>query len=177
MIYNIIDFETVLEHNPNHFLARAALTEVTHFIASSAHLGSHDLGPNPIDEMVKTVDFGFPHYDGDALEIASVSDSSDCNHVGNGVQCRFYNRDGCGRGSGCVFSHAPDEKSVRDELWVFAFGITLRAFVLIELLSFFFFFFFFFFWQWEERVHLFLARSMQIRRRQMHLLSFQSGPP
>jgi len=143
MIYNIIDFETVLEHNPNHFLARAALTEVTHFIASSAHLGSHDLGPNPIDEMVKTVDFGFPHYDGDALEIASVSDSSDCNHVGNGVQCRFYNRDGCGRGSGCVFSHAPDEKSVRDELWVFAFGITLRAFVLIELLSFFFFFFFF----------------------------------
>lgn len=111
-----IDFETVLEHDSSHFRARAALTEVNHFIASSSQLGSHDLGPNPVDEMVKSVDFGFPHYDGEALEIASVSDSSDCNHVGNGIQCRFYNHDGCGRGTACTFSHAPDEKSVRDEL-------------------------------------------------------------
>ena len=114
----ILDFETVLEHDPSHFRARAALTEVTHFLASSTQLGSHDLGSNPVGEMAKAVDFGFPHYDGEALEIASVSDSSDCNHVGNGVQCRFYNHDGCGRGTACTFSHAPDEKSVRDGLYV-----------------------------------------------------------
>ncbi|KAH9474981.1 hypothetical protein JR316_0012080 [Psilocybe cubensis] len=111
-----IDFETVLEHDPSHLLARAALTEVTHFIETSTQLGTHALGPNPVDELVKDVDFSFPHYDQDALEIAELSDSSDCHHVGNGVQCRFYNHDGCSRGSACTFSHAPDEKSVRDDL-------------------------------------------------------------
>lgn len=113
-----IDFETVLEHDPQHLLSRAALTEVTHFIGTSGHLGGHALAPNPVEELTKDVDFGFPHYDQEALEIASVSDSSDCNHVGNGVQCRFYNHEGCARGSACMFSHAPDEKSVRDELCV-----------------------------------------------------------
>ncbi|KAF4622452.1 hypothetical protein D9613_009592 [Agrocybe pediades] len=111
-----IDFETVLEHNPSHLLARAALTEVNHFIATSTHLGTHELGPDPVEEAVKDVDFGFPHYDFEALEVDELSDSSDCNHVGNGVQCRFYNHEGCARGTACVFSHAPDEKSVRDEL-------------------------------------------------------------
>ncbi|KAF8968516.1 hypothetical protein BDZ97DRAFT_1798841 [Flammula alnicola] len=111
-----LDFETVLEHDLSHLRARAALTEVSHFIATSGQLGTHELGPNPIEELVKDVDFGFPHYEQDALEIASVSDSSDCNHVGNGVQCRFYNHEGCARGTACLFSHAPDEKSVRDEL-------------------------------------------------------------
>ncbi|KAF9481495.1 hypothetical protein BDN70DRAFT_876288 [Pholiota conissans] len=111
-----IDFETVLEHDPIHFRARAALTEVNHFIETSVQLGTHALSPNPVEELTKDVDFGFPHYDQDALEIASVSDSSDCNHVGNGVQCRFYNHEGCARGNACTFSHAPDEKSVRDDL-------------------------------------------------------------
>ncbi|PPQ87238.1 hypothetical protein CVT25_004088 [Psilocybe cyanescens] len=111
-----IDFETVLEHEPSHLLARAALTEVTHFIETSTQLGKHELGPNPVEELVKDVDFGFPQYDFEALEIAELSDSSDCNHIGNGIQCRFYNHDGCGRGTTCTFSHAPDEKSVRDDL-------------------------------------------------------------
>ncbi|KDR71541.1 hypothetical protein GALMADRAFT_253875 [Galerina marginata CBS 339.88] len=110
------DFETVVEHDPSHLLARAALTEVTHFIATSTQLGSHELSPNPVDDVVKDVDFGFPHHDYEALEVAELSDSSDCTHVGNGVQCRFYNHDGCGRGTACTFSHAPDEKSIRDEL-------------------------------------------------------------
>ncbi|KAF9033616.1 hypothetical protein BJ165DRAFT_1357201 [Panaeolus papilionaceus] len=111
-----LDFEVVLQHDPTHFLARAALTEVSAFIAASTQLGNHQLEPNPVDELTKDVDFGFPHLDYEPLEIASVSDSSDCNHVGNGVPCRFYNHDGCARGNLCTFSHAPDEKSVRDEL-------------------------------------------------------------
>jgi hypothetical protein len=58
----------------------------------------------------------FPHLDGDGLEWSSQSDSSDYEHLGNGTPCRFYNRDGCNKGSLCVFSHTADEKSVRDEL-------------------------------------------------------------
>jgi hypothetical protein len=55
---------------------------------------------------------------GIGLELESVSDSSDWNHEGNGIACKFYNRDGCLRGSDCRFSHAPDHKSVRDRLYV-----------------------------------------------------------
>ena len=110
--------------------------------------------------MVKAIDFGFPHYDGEALEIASVSDSSDCNHVGNGIQCCFYNHDGCGRGTTCTFSHAPVEKSVRDGLYVhLLFSHTILTELVIA--------------QWEECLHLFLARSMQI---QMYLLSQEGSP-
>jgi hypothetical protein len=53
------------------------------------------------------------------VELESVSDSSDWNHEGNGIPCRFYNHDGCMRGNECRFSHAPDLKSVRDQLYVF----------------------------------------------------------
>jgi hypothetical protein len=60
----------------------------------------------------------WPHPDQDKLELASMSDSSDCNHVGNGVACRFYNHNGCEKGEACAFSHGPDEKSVRDDLYV-----------------------------------------------------------
>ena len=52
------------------------------------------------------------------LELESVSDSSDWNHGGNGIPCRFYNHDGCKRGNACRYSHAPDYKSVRDRLYV-----------------------------------------------------------
>ena len=47
-----------------------------------------------------------------------VSDSSDWNHGGNGIPCRFYNHDGCKHGNACRFSHAPDHKSVCDHLYV-----------------------------------------------------------
>lgn len=52
------------------------------------------------------------------VELESVSDSSDWNHEGNGIPCRFHNHDGCLRGADCRFSHAPDHKSVRDRLYV-----------------------------------------------------------
>ncbi|EPQ53369.1 hypothetical protein GLOTRDRAFT_111949 [Gloeophyllum trabeum ATCC 11539] len=44
------------------------------------------------------------------------SDSSDFNHEGSNIPCRWYNRDGCKKGRECPYSHAPDAKSVRDKL-------------------------------------------------------------
>ena len=57
-----------------------------------------------------------PLLDDEKFELESVSDSSDWHHEGNDIPCRFYNHDGCIRGTDCRFSHAPDEKSVRDRL-------------------------------------------------------------
>lgn len=57
-----------------------------------------------------------PRYDDEAWDLHSDSETEDCFHVGNRTACRFYNREGCGRGPHCKFSHAPDAKSVRDEL-------------------------------------------------------------
>ena len=63
-------------------------------------------------------DDGLPLADGIKLELESVSDSSDWNHEGNGIPCKFYNHGGCSRGPKCRFSHAPDHHSVRDKLYV-----------------------------------------------------------
>jgi len=102
------DFEIVLEHDPTHLRALAAMAEVRQFLSQA--------GLQDTKQENAIVDFGFPHWDYEALEVASVSDSSDCQHVGNGVPCRFYNHNGCGKGTECPYSHAPDEKSVRDDL-------------------------------------------------------------
>lgn len=69
---------------------------------------------DPLDETDES-----PQLDDTKIELESVSDSSDWNHEGNGIPCRFYNHDGCMRGNDCRFSHAPDHKSVRDRLYVF----------------------------------------------------------
>lgn len=49
-------------------------------------------------------------------DIMTQSDSSDYKHEGNGIPCWYNNHDGCKHGSKCHFKHAPDIKSVRDEL-------------------------------------------------------------
>ncbi|KAG5340650.1 hypothetical protein C0989_000905 [Termitomyces sp. Mn162] len=111
------DFEIVIAHDPVHVLAHSSLGR-TLSLLQATKIGSHVLYPPSSDVTPdgEPVDFAFPRYDDDKLEIAEPSDSSDCNHVGNGVPCRFYNHDGCARGIECDFSHAPDEKSVRDDL-------------------------------------------------------------
>ncbi len=103
----------MLEHDPSHLRALAANAEVKHFLAQSGLQA-----PATAEALNAAVDFNFPHWDFEALEVASVSDSSDCQHVGNGVPCRFYNHNGCVLGTACAYSHAPDEKSVRDDLYV-----------------------------------------------------------
>ena len=78
--------------------------------------------PTPSSELPPPVDFAFPSPSPSTppLYEPSLSDSSDCFHVGNGIPCRFYNTHalGCGMGLLCRFSHSPDEKSVRDNLYV-----------------------------------------------------------
>lgn len=54
----------------------------------------------------------------DVLDLEEESDSEDYKHKGSGTPCRFHNRRGCTQGARCRFSHAPDPKSVRDELCV-----------------------------------------------------------
>ncbi len=53
-----------------------------------------------------------------AIEVEDESDSEDFAHPGTGIACRDYNtRDaGCRNGMTCRSRHAPDLKSIRDEL-------------------------------------------------------------
>ena len=56
----------------------------------------------------------------DAMDIEDESDSEDFTHLGKGLACRYYNTrvTGCRKGTSCLFRHAPDSKSIRDELCV-----------------------------------------------------------
>lgn len=54
----------------------------------------------------------------DVPDLEEASDSEDCAHAGNGTPCRAYNHSGCTSGARCRCSHAPDKRSVRDELCV-----------------------------------------------------------
>ena len=66
---------------------------------------------------------------GAALEIEDESDSEDFAHAGNGTPCKFYNRGACRHGPRCRFKHAPDRKSVRDELSVTLLFVRTRSIV------------------------------------------------
>ena len=83
--------------------------------------------PANSSEDLPPVDFAFPSPSPSIppLYEPSLSDSSDCFHVGNGIPCRFYNTHplGCGMGVLCRFSHSPDEKSVRDNLYASPFPL------------------------------------------------------
>lgn len=141
-----VDLEIVVAHDKSHTKAEEALQSVNAALEAGNKLGGHtislDVAPSapagPVASQstnadvttagssdpgsvsqIPELDFAYPQYDDDALEVDSLSNTSDCNHRGNGVPCRFYNREGCAKGTLCTFSHAPDEKSVRDELCVF----------------------------------------------------------
>ncbi|KAF8876346.1 hypothetical protein BD779DRAFT_167670 [Infundibulicybe gibba] len=111
-----IDFNTVLSLEKEHPEARNSLETLSILIKASSKLGVHNISEEKAEQDDPTTDYTFPVPNSDKLELASRSDSSDCNHTGNGTPCRFYNHDGCLRGAKCGFSHAPDEKSVRDDL-------------------------------------------------------------
>ncbi|KAJ7449559.1 hypothetical protein FB451DRAFT_748310 [Mycena latifolia] len=84
-----------------------------------ADSGGQDLSSDEeSDDEGDEFDFFEPGLDETPVEILSDSDSSDLEHEGNGVPCRFYNHDGCAKGSKCRFKHAPDKdrKTTRDEL-------------------------------------------------------------
>ena len=102
-----VDFRTILKQDPSSTEAKNALRET---LALMLERDDDDDFAVPDDE--------FPSLSDTKVELESVSDSSDWNHEGNGIPCRFYNHDGCKRGNDCRFSHAPDHKSVRDRLCV-----------------------------------------------------------
>ena len=109
------DFTTVLKQEPGSTEARNALDEI-HLLLRERN---RDLEPEESQ-----------YYQGPLptcpkVELESVSDSSEWNHVGNGFPCPYYNHDGCKRGDECEFSHAPDHKSVRDRLYVSSSDISL----------------------------------------------------
>ena len=101
------DFENVVNVDPNCESARIHASECDYLL---------DMGE--VEDDFDSPNIDWPPLDYEELDQASVSDSSDCNHTGNGVPCRFYNRAGCAKGERCAYSHAPDEKSIRDNLCV-----------------------------------------------------------
>jgi len=76
------------------------------------------------DHGKKEKDIIYPSQDNEAWELYDDSDTEDSKHIGNTVSCRFYNHQGCRRAKNCDYSHMPDNKSVRDELYV-VFPLTL----------------------------------------------------
>ena len=111
------DFATVLKQDPDSIEARNALDE-NHLLLRERN---RDLEPE------ESRCYPGPPLTCPKVELESVSDSSDWNHVGNGLPCLDYNHDGCKRGDECEFSHAPDYASVRDRLYVSSSDISLLA--------------------------------------------------
>ncbi|TFY60955.1 hypothetical protein EVJ58_g4815 [Rhodofomes roseus] len=97
----IEDFRSVLRQDPSSHVARSALEETL--------LLNH--GRVPPEGDPKRSEEHDPLW-----EIMTESDSSEYEHDGNGTPCRYLNHDGCRHGSKCRWKHAPDTRSVRDEI-------------------------------------------------------------
>jgi hypothetical protein len=106
-----IDLDTIAAHDPFHRAAKDTLAELVKALDTAKD--QHEL---PVPSAQELIDFSYPHFEESPIELDTVSNSSDCNHPGNGIPCKFYNHGRCGKGAYCPYSHAPDEKSVRDDL-------------------------------------------------------------
>ncbi|KAG6861781.1 hypothetical protein C0995_012285 [Termitomyces sp. Mi166 len=106
----LIDFKAVLEQDSSRAEARNQLTETQFFYDEYGDEYSEGTDSDGLG-------YGWPYYDDEPTHVSDTeSDSSDCNHFGNGVPCRFYNHGGCSRKDNCRYSHAPDALSERDKL-------------------------------------------------------------
>ncbi|TDL23899.1 hypothetical protein BD410DRAFT_786567 [Rickenella mellea] len=102
----ILDFENVIAQDPTNADA----------LAISRELYQDGKGN---ETGCDTEEEEFPPLDAEKWEIETESDTSDYQHDGNGVPCRYYNHGGCKNGSGplgCMFKHSPDDNSMRDKL-------------------------------------------------------------
>ncbi|KAI0264886.1 hypothetical protein BC834DRAFT_970456 [Gloeopeniophorella convolvens] len=104
-----IDFRAVLEMDSASIEAKSALEETLTLMRARNEEDTPRPTPGVRTGATSTIE-------GDGITLESLSDSSDCQHAGNGKPCRDYNHDGCMRGAQCEFSHAPDYRSVRDGL-------------------------------------------------------------
>lgn len=103
----ILDFQTVLTQDPGCTAAQTELDLCKSLFGSdeddvvdSSITPEDDAWPPLLETLDKEWDCG--------------SNSSEYNHSGNDIPCRYYNRGACTRGQHCAHSHAPDYKSVRD---------------------------------------------------------------
>lgn len=92
------------------------------------------------------------------LDIEDEADLEDCLTLGNGTPCKFYNHGGCRHGQQCRFMHAPDSKSVRDELYVSCSTTESAVAVVFDSLT------RPLYQQRPERLHLLAARRVPLRR-------------
>ena len=106
---NFSDLDTLLSHGHD----SDDILNAFHDAEASWEAGDNTFS----DDGYASSDYDYPSYEDEAAEeYEAYSGSSDCEHEGNGTACRFYNHGGCNRGKACRFSHAPDGKSVRDDL-------------------------------------------------------------
>ncbi|KAL1714479.1 hypothetical protein EV715DRAFT_209481, partial [Schizophyllum commune] len=105
----VIDLDTLLSHGHD----SDDILNAFHDAEASWEAGDNTFS----DDGYASSDYDYPSYEDEAAEeYEAYSGSSDCEREGNGTACRFYNHGGCNRGKACRFSHAPDGKSVRDDL-------------------------------------------------------------
>jgi hypothetical protein len=101
----LADFEVIVRRDPTLQEAKKELAFIR------AALGSDSEGSDEDSEEE------YPAFSDMPWASHSDSDTPDCKHTGvRDVPCRFYNRGGCIKGTECEYSHAADDKSVRDEL-------------------------------------------------------------
>ncbi|KAF8643574.1 hypothetical protein AX16_008962 [Volvariella volvacea WC 439] len=104
----LIDLTVILTIEPNCPDAQAELNKVIELSQD----GSNVRDAHKTDEQLE-----YPVFNASPMSDSDIeSDSSDCRHSGNGIPCRYYNRRACNKGKDCLYSHAPDQKSIRDRL-------------------------------------------------------------
>ncbi|KAJ7600765.1 hypothetical protein C8J56DRAFT_847383 [Mycena floridula] len=113
----IIDLDIVLQNDESCEPAAQILREVFAEMNNDDDDEEEPQPKIPADFDYDTDECIWPaHDDSPYVSDAELSDSSDCDHLGNGFPCRFYNHEGCKQGDNCKYSHAPDDKSIRDGL-------------------------------------------------------------
>ncbi|KAN0086262.1 hypothetical protein V8E55_007396 [Tylopilus felleus] len=115
------DFHTLLTLDPGNKDAEAQLELV------KAKLEDPSFWDEPDEDFDSYTDLEAPGLMDEPELGESLSESSDCEHTGNVIPCKFYNRSECKNGRACRYSHAPDEKSERDALgrnvcWYYLIG-------------------------------------------------------
>ncbi|KAF8137160.1 hypothetical protein EV363DRAFT_1316886 [Boletus edulis] len=104
-----IDFRTLLTLDPDNRVAETELASLEERRRDSSYLEEEE-------DMNSYSDHEAPALEDDPDLGESLSESSNCEHTGNGIPCKFYNRAECKNGRACRYSHAPDQKSERDAL-------------------------------------------------------------
>lgn len=110
-------------------------------------------------ELIPVV--SLPALDESDRDMPFESDTSDFHQQGFGVPCRYYNHGGCARGRECRYKHAPDDRSVRNNLYACPHPISLPYLT--------------HYWntQRAKRLHLLSARFLPLWRGTMRLLARQ----